>query len=353
MNLFIKKILNLIKALIKVILIVALIFVGYLYFDKIFEYVVHSQSFYLVHLGDNEYKKENYQEAIDYYRRALELHPKHIKARYNLGNIYVAYEDFPSAVQEYKTVLKHEPDYLNARISLGIVLAEELFEFDQAIEHYEKVIKTGNNFITIPFLYDNREHIIKSKAIAYYNMGLAYRDKSLLYLSKSTAYRQLLLKAAESYEKSLELISNNYDAQYNFALTVHLLGLYTDALTGYCKAMLIAPLNYEAHFNLAVLLKQRSMYRESFEEFRDAGSLMVYNGDSFHAAKIYGMLDEVSKMAIAEYGYKPKKVIERIDDEMSNMAPGPDSAVTVHELEEAIRKRIKTASICRNYLKGE
>lgn len=349
---FIRKILSLVKNILIFVFVVLLLLLGFLYFDEIFEHIAHSQSFYLVYTGDNEYKKGNYQEAIEFYRRALELYPKHKKARYNLANIYVTYEDFKSAVAEYRTVLKHDPDYLNARISLGIVLAEELYEFDQAITEYEKVVKTKKRFINIPFLYDNREHLIKSKAIAYYNMGLAYRDKSMLYTTKKLEYRQLLSKAAECYEKSLELVPNNYDTQYNLALTVHLLGLYTDALTGYCKAMLIAPLNYEAHFNLAVLLKQRSMYRESYEEFKDAGSLMVYRGDAFHAGKIYNMLGEVSRMAIAEYGYKPEKVINRLDNEMKYIAPNPDAAITVNELESAIKKRIRTTSICRNYLEG-
>ncbi len=352
MKFFLKKLGNVIKALIKILLVLGIIFLCYIYFDKISAYIIHSRSFYLIYLGDGEYKKENYQKAIEYYINALELYPEHIKARYNLANIYVAYEDFPGAVREYETVLKHDPGYLNARISLGIILAEELLEFDRAIAEYDKVAETKTEIINIPFLYDNRKQVIKAKAIACYNKGLAYRDKSMLYGSGSQKYRENLLKGADSYEKSLELVPNNYDAQYNLALTAHLLGLYTDALTGYCKAMLIAPLNYEAHFNLAVLLKQKNLYKESYEEFKDAGSLMVYKGDAFHASQIYSMLNEISRMAIAEYGYEPRKLVKRLDEEIEEIAPGPDDSITVNELENAIRKRIKTASICRNYLKG-
>ncbi len=353
MSSVVQKLVSLLKKLIAILIVLALSYFGFVYFDKIATYAIHGQSFYYVHLGDKEYKKQNYQEAIDYYRRALELYPKHHKARYNLANIYVAYEDYESAVGEYKTVLKYKPDYLNARISLGILFAEEFLEFDKAVKQYEEAAKTPVQFIKIPFLYDNREHVINSKAIAYYNMGLAYRDKSMLYESGSKEFKELLLHAIESYKKSLEVNPDNYDALFNLGLTAHILGMYSEALTGYCKAMLVAPLNYEAHFNLAVLLKQKNLYKESFYELKDAGSLMVYTGDTFHASQIYGMLAEVSSMAIAEYGFEPKNLINRLDSEVDVAAPSPDEAVTVSELENAIRKRIKTASVCRNYLKGE
>lgn len=304
-------------------------------------------------MGDKEYRRGKYQEAIDHYVKALEIFPKHIKARYNLANIYVVYEDFPTAAEEYQKVLSYDPKYLNARINLGILTAEEFQDYDRAIEEYARVINVKPNFLNIPFIYDNRSQILKAQEIAYYNMGLAYRDKSMLYSSDSLEYNSLLLKATEAYEKALRLNPKNYDAQYNLALTAHLLGLYTDALTGYCKAMLIAPLNYEAHFNLAILLKQKNMYKESFEEFKDAGSLVAYKGYSFQAAQIFSMLNEVSKMAIAEHGYEPEKVVKRLDSEIEKTTLGPDEEITVNELEAAIKKRIKTASVCKSYLEGK
>ena len=350
MNLLLKKFGKAFKNILLFLLLLGIIFLVFLFSDTIFKYIIHGQSFYQVHLGDKEYKKGDFQEAVEYYNKALSLYPKHIKARYNLANIYVTFEDFPGAIKEYKTVLKYDPAYLNAGISLGIVLSEEFLKFDEAIKEYKKVIKTKTKIINIPFLYDNREQIINAKAIAYYNMGLAYRDKSMLFTTDSANYRDLLLKAIESYKGSLALNSDNYDAQYNLALTNHLLGLYTKALAGYCQALLIAPLNYEAHYNLAVLLRQKNLYKEAFEEFKDAGSLMSYRGDTYKAAYIYSMLNEVSQMAIAEYGYEPKKLVKRLDTKLKIHSLSY-SDITLDDLENAIIKRLKTTSICKNYLK--
>ena len=352
MRLFLRKLGRAFKNVLVFFFILGLLFIGFIYHRTIWEYLVNGQSFTQVYLGDKAYKKKDYQTAINHYERALQLYPEHIKARYNLANIYVVYEDFEEAVKQYETVLKYDPDYYNAGISLGIILAEEFREYDQAIQEYVKAIKTNANVINIPFIYDNRQQIKKAKAIAYYNMGLAFRDKSMLYFADSFEYKEFMLKAAECYEKSLELDPNNYDAQYNLALTAHVLGLYTEALTGYCRAMVMAPLNYEAHFNLAVLLKQKSHYKESYEEFKDAGSLIIYEGNTVQAAYLYSMLNEVSKMVIAENGYEPEKLVKKLDNEIEVNVTRPDDEVTINELEKAIKKRIKTASICKNYLEG-
>lgn len=332
-------------------LLIAVILV-YCFSETLLKYLIHGKAFYQVSLGDKSYRQENYAKAINHYKKAVELYPKHVKARYNLANIYVVYEDFPSAVNEYKTVLKQDPSYLNAGINLGIVFAEKLRDFDVAIEEYQKVIKAKTRIINIPYLYDNSKQLIQAKAIAYYNMGLAYRDKSMLFTEDKVKYKALLRKAAECYESSLNLDDQNYDARFNLAITKHLLGFYTDALTNYCKAILIFPLDYEAHYNLAMLLRQKRMYQDAFNEFKQAGILMDYTGDSYKSAFIYSMLNEVSQMAIAEYGYKPKEVLKKLN---SNIIVPDDTSgktyLSIEELEKVLIKKIKTDSVCKDYLR--
>ncbi|HSA07634.1 MAG TPA: tetratricopeptide repeat protein [Candidatus Gastranaerophilales bacterium] len=323
----------------------------FIFSESIFKYIIHGKSFYQVYLGDKEYKQGNFAEAIEHYNKAVKLYPNHVKARYNLANIYVNFEDYESAVREYEMALKYNPEYLNARLSLGIILSEELLEFDRAILEYENVIKTKTRLINIPFIYDNREQIIIAKAIAYYNMGLAYRDKSMLFTEDSIKYRSLLLQAIDCYENSLTLNSKNFSAQYNLAIAKHLLGLYTEALTGYCKALVISPMEYEAHYNLAILLREKRLYLESFEAFKNAGSLMDYSGDTYRAAFIYGLLNEVSQLAISEYGYRPKDALEKLKKDAENTHL-KDDFMTMDELEKALIKNIKTKSICKNYLKN-
>jgi len=314
-------------------------------------------AFCYVYMGDDFSQQHKYQKSINYYKRALELYPGHVKARYNLGNIYAAYEDYDSAIECYENALLYDPKYINARINLGILLAEERNNIDAAIDEYTRVVQMQIPFIRIPFIYDNAELIKNGKAIAYYNMGLAYRDKSLLYNSDTFASRDFLLKAADSYKQSLSIKPDNYNAQYNLALTYHLLNMYSEALGGYCHAMLIAPLNYEAYYNLAILLRQKGKYSEAADEFKRAGNLSSFEGDTYKAAFIYEVLNEVSAMAIAQHGFESEKVMDRVNEELGkeakNIQDSESRALTIDELEKVLIKRIKTGSVCKAYLEGE
>ena len=346
-----KKLLHFLNLAIKFLVLLGAVFVVYIFSDSIFKYIIHGKSFYLVSLGDKEYQKRKYAEAIEHYNTALRLYPKHVKARYNLANIYANYEDYESAVREYRKTLEYDPTFLNAGINLGILLSEELRDYDAAIETYTSVVNARTRLINIPFIFDNRKQVVKAKSIAYYNMGLAYRDKAMLYSDDRMNYSIMLQKSIDCYAKSLALDPKNYDAQYNLALAKHLLGLYTEALTGYCKAILISPFDYEAHYNLAVLLKEKNMYEDAYEEFKQAGMLMDYIGDTDKSVYIYTMLSDVSRMAIAEYGYEPREVLEKLDDMIDfDEITDQEGFVSVHDLEEAMRKYIKTKSICRKFL---
>lgn len=346
---FLKKLLK--NTIIFFVLLIVILIV-YVFSDVFFKYVIHGKSFYLVSVGDKEYKKGNYSEAIENYNKAIKLYPKHIKARYNLANIYVNFEDFQSAVKEYEKVLEYKPDFLNARINLGIVLSEELMDFDRAIKEYKKVTETKTRFINIPLIYDNRKHILNAKAVAYYNLGLAYRDKSMLFAEDSQKYRNLLLKAANSYEKALALKPDNYNSRFNLALTNHLLGHYSEAIKNYCEALLLSPLDYEAHYNLAVLLKEKKLYKQSFEEFKNAGSLMGYSGqDAYRSRYIHSMLGEVSQMAVAKYGDNPDGLYRKFNEEIKK-----DNSIdmakfkTLKAIEKELIKKIRYDSICKKHL---
>ena len=250
-------------------------------------------AFYYVFKGDQDYQKRQYQNAINNYNYALQLYPEHSKAQYNLGNIYTTFEDFYSAIGCYEKTLNIQPNYINARINLGILLSEQIHDIDRAINEYINAVNSNPGKIKIPFLYDNSKYLKVSKAIAYYNLGLAYRAKSLLYGYDSISSRGFLMNAADNYKKSLEIEPNNYDARYNLALTLHILGNYSEALQEYCKAIKIAPLNYDVHYNLALLLKQMGRYQDSLQELEQASLILSAKGEIDKTQYVYQILGDV------------------------------------------------------------
>lgn len=279
----------------------------------------HTVAYYYVYKGDNFYKKGDLQKAINNYSDALRLYPGHVKARYNLGNIYVAYEDFDSAIMCYEDALKYYPDYINARINLAIMLSEQSLNFDRAIDEYKRAIETNPFRLNIPFIFDNSKSIKLNKAIAYYNLGLAYKSKSLLYPSNSSISYENIELAKESYSNSLKYDYENYDTHFNLALANHLLGNYVPAIEEYCRAMYFDPLRYEAHYNLGILLKQKNLYNESVSELEKANLILSSSGGSYQSAYIFDMYNEVSRSFFMNDSAQYKYILKNLGFDVSQV----------------------------------
>ena len=271
--------------------------------DKILVQVSHIKAFYYVHKGDNFYHRGDFQKAITHYNYALRLYPEHVKARYNLGNIYVAYEDYNSAVDCYYKALQYNPDFINARINLGIILSQELLDYDTAIEQYQKAVNSEPIIVSIPFVFDNAKNMKIGKAVANYDMGLAYKSKALLYAQDPFQSRNFVQKAAESYEKAVRIEPINYDSHYNLALAYHILGEYKKAMREYCTAIEIEPYNYEAHYNLAILLSTLSKFDYAVGELEKAILILDLKGNDYKQRYIHGVLNEVTQKALIRKQY--------------------------------------------------
>lgn len=289
----------------------------FLFFDFYESQINKIQGYYWVHQGDKAFKKQDLHNAINYYERGIKLHPKHYRAMYNLANIYVVYEDYYQALKNYEKALNVRPDYEVARIDYAIILGET-FKTDEAIEQYKKVIANKPKFIKIPFLVDNKKSYIYNTGVAYYNMGRAYRIKSMLAGLNKTDSKKYLLKAGESYEEAVDILKS-YNSNYNLGLIHQLLKNKNQAGQYYCKAIEKEPMNYEAHFNLAILLNDMKDYAGAASEFKKAGMLLDSIGDNIKTNYIYDILSEVNqKIAINNNNDYFKKLKE--EEEKNSIA---------------------------------
>ena len=273
---------------------------------------------YYVYKGDKAYKKMELQQAIDNYNHGLELYPEHYGAQFNLGNIYVVYEDYYSAASSYEKAIEDKDNFTLARMNLGIVSAEKLGDFDGAIGQYRAIIDSSKRLWFIPFVFSNKKSEKINRGLAFYNMGIAFREKSM-YLNEderenATAY---LLKSIDAYKNAARILKNDYDTRYNLALAYHLMGDYENAGINYCKAIELKPMDYEAHYNLAILLKHLKMYKEAHGELEKAAMLISnYKSNSNTSSYIFSILNDVSKILVDnnENNY----FVEKVDDEPSS-----------------------------------
>jgi tetratricopeptide (TPR) repeat protein len=95
-------------------------------------------------------------QAMELYRRILELRPRHAAAAINLGTIHYNLREFALAEQHYRRATEADPDYALAFFDLGNVL-DELKRLPDAIAAYQRAIT-----------------LVPQYADAHYNLALAY-----------------------------------------------------------------------------------------------------------------------------------------------------------------------------------
>ena len=300
---FILKLLNMkITKMLLCLLLIAFMASLYFYPDWYIKQYNKAVGCYYVYKGDKAFRDMKYQQAVLNYRKALKYYPEHSKARWNLGNIYVSFENYHEAVSEYEKALKYNPNFMVCRMDLGIILAEELADYDKAIQEYGRVVHSRPYALNIPFVFNNKDSIVANKGIAYYNMGLAYRGKAVYMGENTRMATKYLKKAKEAYEEAEKYLKDDYDNTYNLALTNHLLGDYLDAAKNYCRANNIKPANFESHYNFALLLRTMGMNKESLLEFEKTSMMMDYFNNINRSKYVYGIITEVKRNIMNETG---------------------------------------------------
>lgn len=308
------------------------------------------KAYHYVYKGDKQYSQKNLIGAINYYRLALELYPEHSKASYNLGNILAVYEDYTSSLAYYEQALKYKPSFMNARIALGIILTEKFFEYDRAIKEYKTAIEKAPILIDIPLIYNNRDYVAYNKSVAFHNMGLAYKWKSLIYGQDFLEIRTHLQNAVRAYKEAIKLMPNSYNSYFNLALSLHLLGEYDEAQKVYCKCINMRPFDYDVHYNLAILLREQNNYLDAILELEKAALIVDSEGDGFKTRYIYDVLYETSKKLYAQQDYsvlKEKLAQDPINSYEPTFING--KIVASEELDRAILKNMKTCNACEGY----
>jgi len=335
-----------------IILFIGIIVLGIVFRDQLGILAKQSFANYYVMQGDTEFKKGNLQGAIDSYNKALGIYPEYSKAEYNLGNVYSLYEDFFGAVECYERSLNINPDFINARINLGIIFLQEMHDINRSINEYISAVNTIPSQYNIPFLNKQNKNYILNKAIAHYNLGLAYRMKSLLYGANSPGARENMMNAIENYRRAIEIQPNFYDAHYNLGLALHLLGDSSGAMQEYCRAIKIIPLNFDAHYNLGVLLKKAGRYRESASELENAGLVLSAEGAGEDSQYVYQLLSDVNQRALLD-----KENSKRYYSENSDAKNGKNSVKYVkgkvilkNQSMEDLSEDLESDQVCKGIL---
>jgi len=114
----------------------------------------------LVKLGNIFYDGQQYASAIQYYERALGLHPENPDVRTDMGTAYWYTGDADKAIAAMETSLKYRPGHPQTLFNLGWVRWKGKGDPKGAVEAWEKLLKANPDY---PQRQQVEQYIAKAK----------------------------------------------------------------------------------------------------------------------------------------------------------------------------------------------
>lgn len=182
----------------------------------------------LLNIGLVYNQLENYNKAVEYYTRAINLDPKYHQAWYNLGMVLNRQNLPAKAEQALLTAIQHYPNYEQAWFNLGVIYAKENRD-KESINAYLKALEIEPNYI-----------------------------KAKLNLAVRYANANDYAKAIELYEQVIKQDDSYASAWTNLGIAHYKTGRYDLAETELVKALELEPANVNSLRSLARVYFQRN-----------------------------------------------------------------------------------------------
>ena len=160
-------------------------------------------------LGNALFERRELPEAIDHFRRAIELNPAYARAHNNLGNALLVRGELADAIEQFREALRSDPEYAKAHYNLGVALARK-GELADAIEQFREALRSDPEY-----------------AKAHYNLGVALARKGEL------------AEAIEQFRQALRIQPESAETHENLGRALAQQGRRDEAVNHYEEAVRI------------------------------------------------------------------------------------------------------------------
>ncbi len=190
------------------------------------------------------YLPESIDEAIDYYTALLKFERDIPQIYYELGHLYLKKGDNFHALVAFKLALDANPEnpYYNNAIAFAYLRSNMV---DDAISHYHKAIKLNP--------------LDEWTALVCNTLGLVYIDMKMDFQAAISAFQAGLVLDNSNYELHIEL-ADVYESQ----------GCHSEAIKEYCEAIKVDENNYLAYAKLGLALWENNNIDEALVAYNKA-----------------------------------------------------------------------------------
>ena len=219
-------------------------------------------------IGIVQQKKGELKTAIQNYKKAIKINPLHVRAHYNMGISYKTKGDPEGAIACYKQAIKLQPNHAEAYNNMGTAFSD-VSKLQKAIDCFKRAVDFKPTY-----------------AEAHHNMGNALKE-----LKKFE-------EAIEAYNKALSLKPNQAETYRNLGMSLHGLGKLEEAVDSYNMALSIKPNFAAALFGLGITLEEQGKLEEAIITFKHVLAIEPDNANCFVS------LSSI-KTQIVDFNFKP------------------------------------------------
>src|SRR5207247_11422247 len=114
----------------------------------------------IVELGNINFDQKNYDDAINLFKKALEIHPDSLGVRTDMGTAMLFLKRFDEAIATFQGSLQTAPNDAETLLYLGVAMLHGKSAPQSALQYWEKLVETNPNHPKAAFV---REQIKKLK----------------------------------------------------------------------------------------------------------------------------------------------------------------------------------------------
>ncbi len=214
------------------------------------------------------FKKKEYEEALIYCKKLVELKPNHPVLLSNLGDCYFETQNNKKAITCFREAIKLAPNIANIWIRLADAYYFEEGEIDQVINCYLEALKieprdTEVN-ASLASIYEEKQDL--EKAIHYYEKAISFgTDQMEDYENLARCYNDagFSFKAIGVYKHILTLFPQDYDILLNVADIYKNEEKYSKAIEFYHKALVLKPFDPQILWDLCFAYSVKKNKKET------------------------------------------------------------------------------------------
>ena len=213
-------------------------------------------------LGQSFLQRKLYQEAINQFKRSLNLTPSNVDYKISLAKTYQLMGQFNDAEKYFKLAVDEHSENAKSFYHYGLFMGEK-GDKQKAIISYRKALKLKKNmyaaYLPLGKLLEETGQI--EDAITEYTLGLKYDEKNTelhLALGKLLLISNNSSKAMLHLNKAVSLMPQNFQVRIKVAELFKNKGMLDEALDLYMVASSAQPNNAEVQSNLGNIYLQKN-----------------------------------------------------------------------------------------------